>query len=428
MRILVTGSNTFYGARLVQGLGATDCAVTAADCIRRSCGKVSRYADRSLDLPPLRSNPSGYLDALLAELREHEYDALLPSFEESIFLADHREALAAQTRCFLPAPGIAWDLHHKGRLYDFCTEHEIPTPPTQVPQGRESWEQVAEAATYPAFVKPAVGLGSLGRSRCESPADTIEAFETVLKCRDGVEPLLQTIVEGDVISTLSFCHEGKVLGDIGYRSLRTLPDDGGISCHRESVDAPDVFLLAERILAAARWTGFVGMDFVVDRATGVPYLLDFNPRVTPALQLGFVAGVDWAKIVTDIVKGVDPEPVRARADMRARSVVFDIGWLIDGFRSGPRRGFGKLREFLRPKWSLDSSIDLVDRRDWRPKVAMFKYAISCIVGSAVRRRAFGDLLFHESTYDRTTAVAVEPRLAVPGASRPSKPTERMFAK
>ncbi len=408
MRVLVTGSNTFYGARLVQALGGADCVVTAADPVRRSCGKVSKYATGQLELPPLRSDPSGYRDTLLAAAKSGEYDVLLPSFEESILLGDQRAAFSKHLTPFLPDPGTAWSLHNKGLLNDFCLAHGIPTPNTVVVESREAWDEAARALPFPVFVKPTVGLGSLGRSRCESPEEVIEGFRSVDECRGGVAPLVQQAVDGDVVSALVFAQSGRVHGEVLYRSLRTIPDDGGISCHRESVESAAVSEAVSKVVALANWTGFAGMDFVIDREPGTPLLLDFNPRATPALQLGFVAGVDWAEIVVELANGREPRPMTAQPGLRARSVVFDVGWLIDGLVKRPSRSVSRLREFFRPAWTLDSSIDLVDKKDWRPKVAMFKYAISCIVGSAVRRRAFGDLLFHESTYDRATAAAVLP--------------------
>ena len=72
----------------------------------------------------------------------------------------------------------------------------------------------------------------------------------------------------------------------------------------------------------------------------------------------------------------------------------------------------------RPDWTLDSSIDLDDRKDWRPKLAMFSYAIGCLTSGMFRGRSFGDLLFHESTYDRETASKVAVAPVAPKAPKP----------
>ena len=60
MRVLVTGSSTFFGARLLQELGREGNRVTAADSLYLSSGKASRFAERRLLVPRLGSDPEGY--------------------------------------------------------------------------------------------------------------------------------------------------------------------------------------------------------------------------------------------------------------------------------------------------------------------------------------------------------------------------------
>ncbi|RPI76914.1 MAG: hypothetical protein EHM42_14355, partial [Planctomycetaceae bacterium] len=88
VRILVSGASTFFATRLIHDLGRKGVEVTAADSLRFSAGKSSRWVSRRLRVPVLGTDPGGYLDAILAELDRRPYDLLLPTFEESLLLSE----------------------------------------------------------------------------------------------------------------------------------------------------------------------------------------------------------------------------------------------------------------------------------------------------------------------------------------------------
>src|SRR5262245_21096136 len=102
MRMLVTGASTFFATRIIQGLGSRGIEVTAADTHWWSVGKASRHTSRRLWLPSLTREPGRYLEVLLDELRARSYDLLVPTFEESLLLAEFRDEIEQLTRLHLP--------------------------------------------------------------------------------------------------------------------------------------------------------------------------------------------------------------------------------------------------------------------------------------------------------------------------------------
>jgi len=54
------------------------------------------------------------------------------------------------------------------------------------------------------------------------------------------------------------------------------------------IDNPQMLLAAERLADRLGLSGFFGLDFMLEEATGLPYLIEMNPRCTPLchLQLG----------------------------------------------------------------------------------------------------------------------------------------------
>ena len=280
MRVLVTGSSMFFTARLIQGLSAHGIDVTAADHHWWSVGK-SIPRTKWLCTPSLAHNPAGYLSALVQELKSRPYDLLLPTFEESLLLAEFREEVESLTSLLLPPFEMMWRLHDKTSLYDLCCELEIPTPPTVPRLIPDNLESQLSGLRFPLVLKLPTSNNSIGREYCSSMPEFIERFH-LLHARESrrraAPPFVQQKIPGETISTLILCFEGRKLGEVIYRPLRCFPENGGTSSHRESIVHPKIAELTERLAAATHWNGFLGLDFVVDCNDGTPFLIDANPR------------------------------------------------------------------------------------------------------------------------------------------------------
>ena len=68
----------------------------------------------------------------------------------------------------------------------------------------------------------------------------------------------------------------------------------------------------ERIIKHIGWTGFFGIDFLIDQKTNKPYAIDINPRPSVALNVAAYSGVDiipeWVKIADNTIPNILPKP------------------------------------------------------------------------------------------------------------------------
>jgi predicted ATP-grasp superfamily ATP-dependent carboligase len=409
MRFLVTAASTFFATRLIQGLGARGVEATAADSHWLSVGKVSRHTARRLRTPSLARDPAGYLATLVRELRTRPYDLLLPTFEESLLLAEFRDELEPLTRLFLPPFEVMWELHYKPNLYRRCLDLEIPTPPTVVPGTALGLEHQVAGLRFPVVVKLPAANNCVGRAYCDSLPELIERFTALYQNeirRGAPAPFVQQKIDGEPVYTLMLCHAGKKLGEVLYRPLRTFPENGGTSAHRESIAHPEISAISARLAGATGWTGFLGLDFIVDRRDGTPYLIDANPRSSPAIHLGYLGGVDWTGMLVELLRGREPAPVIARPGVRSRTPLLDVGWLLEGFRpqpGWPQSVVKRVRRFLRPEWQLDSGHDFLGNRDWLCHVTLGCQAAVAGVKSLATGRSVGQTILEDENYDPITA-------------------------
>ena len=422
MRVLVTGSSTFFTPRLIQGLGTRQVSVTAADHHGWSIGKAMP-GTRRLRTPALSHDPAGYLDALNRELKSREYDLLLPTFEESLLLSEFRHQLESETPLFLPSFDVMWQVHHKPSLHKLCCDLQIPAPPTVTDPIPSDLEKQVGALRFPVVVKLPGGNNCDGMHYCDTLSELTERF-TALYHRETRQqadpPFVQQKISGDPIYTLMLCQEGRKLGEVIYRPLRTFPENGGTSSHRESIAHPQIARLTKRLAEATGWSGFLGLDFIVDRTDGTPYLIDANPRANPAVQLGYLAGIDWTGLLIDMARGRRPDPMPARPGVRCKTPLLDVLWLMEGLlprRQWARTLLGRFRKVLRPGWTLDSSHDFIGRSEWLGHLAIGWQGFHAIARALCTGEALGQSFLNGANYDpltvrqlrQATAMHADPR-------------------
>ena len=376
MRVLATGTTLFFSSLLIQGFARRGAQVTAADHRRISTGKLSKFTSRRITLPSLAREPHAYLDAVLNELRRGSYDLLVPSFEESILFAQHRATIQEWTRVFLTDYSTMLGVHHKPSLYARCDELGIPAPTSAAPRTAADVESAIPHLRFPVILKLPAGNNSHGITYAHDPAELRARFSQLTgeARRWGTEPpLVQNVVDGDPIYTLMFCDRGRKLGEIIYKPLRTFPAKGGTSAHRIAVDHPEIARSTARLAEATAWTGFLGLDFLVDKQTGVPYLIDANPRANPGVSLGYLAGIDWPVFYLDLLAGREPTPAPAKTGVRDRSWLLDFAWLMEDSRfdlGWPSRLWGRLRELVGMRKHLTPWRGILER-DFRADLGLW---------------------------------------------------------
>ena len=410
-RILVTGTGTFFATRLIHDLGRRGAIITAADSLRFSAGKASRFVSRGLRLPTLSSDPGGYLEAILKELDRQPYDLLLPTFEESLLFAEYESDIRKRTRLFLPPFAAMWSLHHKPSLHALCESLGLPTPPTLTVHSADQLDIVPQVIGLPVVVKLPAANNSVGRTYCED-ADSLKQnflrLASLQEQRSGELPFVQKKITGDLVCSLCFCSQGRKLAEVVYRTSRTFPQAGGTSAHRESIQHPAISKIADRLIEATEWSGFLGFDFLVEHQTGIPYVIDANTRANPAIHLGFLCGLDWSQLILDLIADKAAIAQESRPGVHVHTLLLDTSWLLEGLlpRTGPLWKFpARCARFLFPEWPVHSRDDLLSIGEFGPALVITVQALYSLGKSIVTGQQPGEILLENGNYNPATADA-----------------------
>jgi hypothetical protein len=109
--------------------------------------------------------------------------------------------------------------------------------------------------------------------------------------------------------------------------LRVHPSPQGPSCIVTAIEAPALEEATRRLVARLGFTGYCGLDFILEEGTDKPYFLEFNPRATQIVHLGALFGVDLYGALSCVLNGV---PVPKAKRLSALSVaLFPQDWRRD---------------------------------------------------------------------------------------------------
>jgi predicted ATP-grasp superfamily ATP-dependent carboligase len=277
-------------------------------------GFYSRYCSRRWVYPSI-AKPAEFLRELVGFLRHNPHDVIVSLFEEALLLSRHAGELEGLIRVPLPYYERMIAFHDKLLLWRLARRYGIPHPNTELLEGTDFPRKLV----YPIAVKARQSSSAFGVAKAGGREELARA-RSRLRRRLGpaasTRLLAQEWIEGEQLCAFAFAYDGSPKGTLVYRNVCELPVNGGAGIVRESLRHPEIEHHVETLLRESRWHGPIGFDFLVQRGTGRVYLIDANPRFTPAVLLAEKCGFDVSRMA---VSSHEPSPVvNVRAGVRTR--------------------------------------------------------------------------------------------------------------
>ncbi len=324
-RVFVTDGMQRKALAAVRGLHRSGFDVVVGESTRFAPALFSRRARERVVHPPPREVPGAFVDALVAALRRHRCDVLLPMEEETLLVVlGARARLERHARIPFPDGALIERMRDKGNLPALAAAAGVSVPRTVlVPPGGDPL-RAADAVGFPLVVKPRVSTGAYGLRYVDRPEALPRIYAEVDARFPG--PLLQERLPAGGEArcvTLFLDPAGSVRASFAHRRLREYPVTGGAGTARVSLHAPVETAAAVRLLRAAGWWGVAHVEFKRDRRDGRFRLLEVNPRFAGSLHLAVEAGVDFASLLARWALGEVVTPPPYPDGIQAR-------WLLPG--------------------------------------------------------------------------------------------------
>jgi hypothetical protein len=138
---------------------------------------------------------------------------------------------------------------------------------------------------------------------------------------------VQSYIEGRPANCAVACWKGEVLAGIAVEVLNAQGANGAATIVRV-VDGTEMLSAARRLARRLNLSGLFGLDFMIEDATGLIYLIEMNPRCTPLSHMQLGEGRDLMAALAAQASG---SPVRAGAPVTDKETVayFPQAWHWD---------------------------------------------------------------------------------------------------
>lgn len=241
----------------------------------------------------------------------------------------------------IPFPDLArfTAICDKEHVLQVAAECGIAVPQQVVVRSREDLSGFVDRLVFPIVVKPSRSVSADGDHRVKlgvaHAADRSQLVQVTERLPDAGFPLLlQQRIVGPGVGIFLLIWDGRVVARFSHRRIREKPPAGGVSVYRESIPAePGLVERSSQLLKRFDWSGVAMIEYKLDERSGTPYLMEINGRFWGSLQLAIDAGVDFPRLLVELARGEQPEPVgEFRIGVRSRWWWGDVDHLVTRFR------------------------------------------------------------------------------------------------
>ena len=253
------------------------------------------FADETYLVP--RITAPNYFDCVVDICEKSKVKAITTLIDPEIeLLAKHRKEF--ELKGILPLCPAEWTAHlcfNKYEMFQHLSSKNIRTVLTY--SSLESFNEGLQKGeiSFPVFMKPISGSGSVGIGRC----DTIEQVEE--KWTDGkFTYIIQELMTGGDCDADVYvdCISHKPVAIFSKKKIESRI--GGAS-KTISYKDPKLFAFVEEVCSVLELNGPCDMDFFIK--DGEYYLSEINPRFGGAYLHAYGAGVDFIKLILNNMDG-----------------------------------------------------------------------------------------------------------------------------
>jgi ATP-grasp domain-containing protein len=217
----------------------------------------------------------------------------------------------------------------RARFMEIAYEEGVRTPKTGVIKDQGDLEAWAAESGFPVVLKADGSSSGEGTKIVQSlaqaeralkslqePVELIRVVKRAIVNRDlrSVRPKLQhrrttvnaqKYIPGRDATTLVSCWKGNVLGALHFEVVEKQYKLGPASVMR-LIENPEIEMFVGKIARRLKLSGLHGFDFLLEEQTGLPYMIELNPRATQVGHLTLGKGRDLPGALFAAVTGTPP--------------------------------------------------------------------------------------------------------------------------
>lgn len=292
MHVLILGARAPACLEWARVFRSAGWQVSAGDSLRWPVTRFSSAIHDYVRLPEPRPDPAGWVNALAREVTVRGIKLVLPTCEESFYLAHGRDRIPA--RVIVPPFELMHELHHKGRFAAKVKDWPVEAPETHPLDSNESVRRFAAGLDTRDWVfKPAYSRFA-NRTLLRPSAEQLGTITPTPE-----QPwIAQRFAAGREHCSYSLLVDGRLTAHACYHPRYRVGRGSGIWF--EPTDPAPIRAFLERFGAETGYTGQAAFDFI-ELADGSCRVIECNPRATSGVHLFD----DQPRALVDALLGAD---------------------------------------------------------------------------------------------------------------------------
>lgn len=272
-------------------------------------------ADKAFLVPKI--DAPDYFRTILKICQENEVKAITTLIDPEIeLLAGHREELLSKGVLPLcPSKETAHLCFNKYEMFRHLSQKHVRTVLTY--NSLESFKEGLDKGeiTFPVFMKPISGSGSVGIGKVNNWEEAVEKFND-----HRFTYIIQELMTGgdcDADVYVDCCSHKPV----AIFSKRKIESRIGGASKTISFKDPELFAFVEEVCSVLELNGPCDMDFFMK--DGEYYLSEINPRFGGAYLHAYGAGVDFVKLIMNNIVGKENKSIIGNYDEDVIMMMYD---------------------------------------------------------------------------------------------------------
>jgi predicted ATP-grasp superfamily ATP-dependent carboligase len=299
--------NMFYtGLGIARSLGRHGIPVVGLSAHRRIYGNYTRYA-KIVSCPDSREHPEELCEFLLdVGSRLDQRAVIFPTRDDdTMFLDRFREQLQRFFSLVIPPSEALRACLNKWETYQYARAAGAAPPRCWLIESAEDLPSVLSEATFPCVLKPIAAhhwrkgnnwdlVGARKAVAITSPSELEQEYQAV--ARADQRALVQEMIPGgDDALFIAACYldrESRWVAGFNTQKLAQSPPVFGTGCVVQTVNRPELFEPARRLLETMHFSGIAEVEYKWDDSSREYKLIEVNPRPWDQHSLGRECGVD----------------------------------------------------------------------------------------------------------------------------------------
>ena len=386
MKVFVSDAHSRATLQIVRSLGSKGIEVYSGETFKITPTYYSKYLSGYLIYKDPSKDPKGFVRQLNNFCIKNDINIIIPVVDHVYnALGKYRNLLSPDI--ILPISEYNKFLMARDKLSTvrICEKIGVPVPKTYFEKKLDIM-YIKNKFDLPIVIKPRKSSGSRGIKLINRWGKLKEEFIKISR-KYGIPMIQEFIPHGGAYGVGVLYNQGKMQLSFTYKRLREFPEGGGPSTLRVAIHRADIEQLAKKIMDYLQWHGVAMVEFRVNKETGVPYLMEINPRYWGSLRLAIASGLDipYAHYQMALGKKITVKNTYKEGTL-ARWLLFgDIMWFLTA------RNRNKVKEFFKPHKNIH--YDILSLSDPLPAVGSLLEAILFFLNRGRREYAMARGLY-----------------------------------